>query len=46
MPRLQHLLKEHVKNICLEMAFDMGDYKDIAKTHAVKGACLVLTYSV
>jgi hypothetical protein len=28
------------------MAFDMGDYKDITKTHAVKGACLVLTYIV
>jgi hypothetical protein len=46
MPRLQHLLKEYVKNIGLEMAFDMGDYKDITKTHAVKGACLVLTYIV
>jgi hypothetical protein len=46
MPRLLHLMKDYVKNTGLELAFDMGEYKDIPKTHAVRAACLVLTHIV
>jgi hypothetical protein len=43
MPRLLHLMKDYVKNIGLELAFDMGEYIGVRKTHAVRAACLVLS---
>jgi hypothetical protein len=46
MPWLLDLFKDYVKNIGLELAFDMGEYIGIPKTHAVRAACLVLTHIV
>jgi hypothetical protein len=46
MPRLVHLMKHYVKITGLDVAFDMGEYKDIPKTHAVRATCLVLTHIV